>query len=315
MFSKYSWGQFGFFVFCLLVIYYVGVAALFYRAELLALIQGKKLAPGRPTPAKPTAAPGLGGMGASKSEVAGVTAAPVEASEADNSPEAGAADNLPEVVPVAVTGTLPDSSRAHGNEEDAVEDAETGFEEEEAQFDTVDPKMAALLENAAAMTGGADFFTEPEPPTPAAGPVSREEIAAAIRPESLFESSRPTVTRISQEELDRIISENANGRIIDSENVPTFASVNSENTATVQEVNQISHLTEFEPVASPLDTVVLGSSVVDLDEMADYMANLVSDKNPPLPAGLQGTSLVERIAVHQQESMAELQDLFAMQVS
>ena len=160
MLSAYSWSQFGLFALVLVILYYLVVGLLYYRAELSALLSaGRK---------------GVGGqlVGAGGSAVAppalvrptsafvkatpAATEAPKTADDDPERPEAGANQNLPTSAEPLVSGALPASTgTATGHDESTSDtapvDTATGDEAQALdetrteETDQADEHLAALV--------------------------------------------------------------------------------------------------------------------------------------------------------------------------
>lgn len=118
MFGNYTWGDFGLFVACLLVVYYVGVALIFYRQYILALVMGRKLVPAGPEPGprQSRAAAADDNLVTTTSAYKSAAKAPAAEPPVDvTAPGAGAADNLTGGQEQLVAGSLPDSMAATGD--------------------------------------------------------------------------------------------------------------------------------------------------------------------------------------------------------
>ena len=160
MLSAYSWGQFGLFVLVVVLLYYLVVGLLYYRAELTAL-----LTPGRKVVGGQLAGVGVNGVAPPSlvrptSAFVKATPGTTEAKDNDEAerPEAGADQNLPAAAEPLVSGALPDSTgTATGQDEStsemapmdataaAVDEAQVQDENRTEAADHADEHLAALV--------------------------------------------------------------------------------------------------------------------------------------------------------------------------
>lgn len=271
MLSAYSWGQFGLFVLVVVLLYYLVVGLLYYRAELTAL-----LAPGGKVVGGQLA--GVGGSAAVPPSLVRPTSAFVKATpgateardDADNNaerPEAGADQNLPAAAEPLVSGALPDSTGTATGQNESTSDtapmdatAAVGFEAQ------------VLDENRTEEADQAD-----------------EHLAALVRREA---HNLPT---------EQVAADAAPAGVLEPENVqlPLVAD-GYEPLATFDE-----------PVASRLDIAPVDPpKLVAAASVAEYLTLLQNGQQPAQPIELAGTSLAEQMAQQMALNHAELDDLF-----
>jgi hypothetical protein len=271
MLSAYSWGQFGLFILVVVVLYYLVVGLLYYRAELTAL-----LTPGRKAVGSQLS--GVGGSAVAPPSLVRPTSAFVKATPGatearDNAdkdaerPEAGADQNLPAAAEPLVGGALPDSTGTATGQDESISDTApmdaTAAAGDEAQVldenrteeaDQADEHLAALVRREAHNL----------PPEPVAADAAATEV---LEPETV---QLPLV---------------ADGY----EPLATFD----------------------EPVASRLDIAPVDPpKLVAAASVAEYLTLLQTGQQPAQPAELAGTSLAEQMAQRMALNHAELDDLF-----
>lgn len=193
MLSAYTWSQFGLFMLVVVLLYYLVVGLLYYRAELAPLLSLGKRGVGS-TPAPATAPPTL---------VRPTSAfAPPQPAAAGAAPEAtvaeeGAADNLPPNNEAVVEGQLPASTAtATGQDQSADDsaplDAASASAEEQAAAqdqtrteapDQADERLAELVRREAHAEAAADQPAE----LLEAEPVLQQQLPASYEPLASFE--------------------------------------------------------------------------------------------------------------------------------
>lgn len=197
MLSAYSWSQFGLFMLVVVLLYYLVVGLLYYRAELAPLLAlGKRGAGSVPPPA--TAPPALVRP---TSAFAPPQPAAVAAPEA--TVEEGAAENLPPATESVVEGQLPASTATATGQDQSADDsapmdaASTSAEEQAAAQDQTrteapdqaDERLAELVRREA--HAGADPGADPAADLPAelleAEPALQQQLPAGYEPLASFE--------------------------------------------------------------------------------------------------------------------------------
>ncbi|AIZ65577.1 hypothetical protein PK28_18350 (plasmid) [Hymenobacter sp. DG25B] len=270
MLSAYSWGQFGLFVLVVVLLYYLVVGLLYYRAELTALLTpGKKMA-------------GAQLAGASSSVVAPpslvrptsafvkVTPVATETQEdADNAerPEAGADQNLPAAAEPLVSGALPDSTG-------------TATGHDESTSDTAPMEASAAA--------GDEAQAQDENRTEEADQAD-EHLAALVRREA---HSLPT---------EPVTADTAADGVLEPETVQLAPMADSYKPLATFDEPVASRL-DIVPVDPP--KLVAAASV------AEYLTLLQTGQQPAQPIELAGTSLAEQMARQMALNHAELDDLF-----
>lgn len=192
MLSAYTWSQFGLFILVVVLLYYLVVGLLYYRAELAPLLSlGKRGASHLPAPA--TAPPAL--VRPTSAFAPAQPAATVAAPEAPAAEE-GAAENLPPATQSVVEGQLPASTAtATGQDRSADDsapmDAVAASAEEQAAAqdqtrteapDQADERLAELVRREA--------YAEADPPAAVDQPAELPDAELALQ-QPLPESYEP----------------------------------------------------------------------------------------------------------------------------
>lgn len=291
MLNQYTWGDFALFVLVVVVLYYTVVGLLYYRQELGALFTRK--GGGGAQLAGATAGPGAAASGPPslvRTTSAFVQATPTatESKEVVETPDAGAAQNLPDGQAVAeVTGSLPDSTAAA-----------TGLD---------DGQSAAVPMDSA---GGAETDVD----TAAEADEQRTEEIDKVDKDLAARVSQLAVempTEETEQESSDVIEKN-NNESADIETISTFAHVEAETAYSEASVNDGDLLFTFEqPIASSVDVVsVPTEQLFAATSVLDFIAQAQAGNRPALPAAIKETSLANLVADKVAESNAELNDLF-----
>lgn len=276
MFSKYTWGDFGIFILCLIPVYYVVVVLIYYRPQALALLSGKKLAPAGPgaVPSPRRARP----VSADDDLISTSSAFPsTPAAEPDTTSTetgAGAAQNLTGGQEQLVAGSLPDSVAATG--------------------DNIAPTEVAASEATAGTMTTASTAVEEAEDEPIPLDVVSDETKRML---------------LSVSDIEKGTKE---GNI--SETLPTF--VDDENDIAYEATAQPSsnELEEFSvPLTSTLNIVSEQSAVFNADDVSSFLTELQDGPAETIPAKFANTTLglVEDFSQKQQEAAAALDDMFA----
>lgn len=287
MLSQYTWGQFALFALVLTAIYYLAVGLLYYRNELTALLRpGTKSAGLQPAAARVGEGPApLVRTSSAFAPPVAVKVTPV-AAEAEQ-PADGAADNLPEALAPAVSGTLPESTAMATGQDDSPEesgpmaaaaavegatDAEQELDERrEEDLDEVNEELAAFIREAAQPTGAGAGETT-------AGDVPMAKLPAgedALAPLEIDDSTSPS---IEMNDAGEAAATEVAYQQSEAEEFDPFAAFN-------------------EPVASPLDLIPASPTrLVEADSLAAFLAQVQGGQQPAVPAELVGTTLAERMA-------------------
>ncbi len=270
MLSAYSWGQFGLFVLVVVLLYYLVVGLLYYRAELTALLTpGGKVVGGQLAglSASAVAPPSL--VRPTSAFVKATTGATEARQDADDTEraEAGAEQNLPAAAEPLVGGALPDSTG-------------TATGQDESTSDTA--PMDAIA------TAGDEAQMQDENRTEEADQAD-EHLAALVRREA---HNLPT---------GQIAADAAADGTLEPETVqlPLVAD-GYEPLATFDE--PVASRLDIAPVDPP--KLVAAASV------AEYLTLLQTGQQPAQPIELAGTSLAEQMAQQMALNHAELDDLF-----
>ncbi|MBT9395033.1 hypothetical protein KLP40_17840 [Hymenobacter sp. NST-14] len=196
MLSAYSWSQFGLFMLVVVLLYYLVVGLLYYRAELAPLLSLSKRGAGS-TPSPATAPPAL--VRPTSAFAPPQPAAAVAAPEAMVEEE-GAAENLPPATESVVEGLLPASTAtATGQDQSADDstpmDAASGSAEEQAAAqdqtrteapDHADERLAELVRREAHADADPPAVDQPAELLDAE-PVRQEQLPAGYEPLASFE--------------------------------------------------------------------------------------------------------------------------------
>lgn len=270
MLSAYSWGQFGLFVLVVVLIYYLVVGLLYYRAELTTLLMpGKKMAGAQFA--------GAGGSAAAPPSLVRPTSAFVKATpaatearkEADDAerPEAGADQNLPAAAEPLVSGALPDSTG-------------TATGHDESTGDTAPMEATAAAGDEAQM--------QDENRTEEADQAD-EHLAALVRREA---HSLPP---------EAAAADTAAGGVLEPETVQlSLVADGYEPLASFEE--PVASRLDITPVGLP--------KLVSAASVAEYLTLLQAGQQPAPPVELAGTTLAEQMAQQMALNHAELDDLF-----
>ena len=270
MLSAYSWGQFGLFVLVVVLIYYLVVGLLYYRAELTALLTpGKKMTGAQLAGAAGSAAAPPSLVRPTSAFVKATPAATEARAEADDAerPEAGADQNLPAAAEPLVRGVLPDSTG-------------TATGHDESTSDTAPMEATA--------TAGDEAQMQDENRTEEADQAD-ENLAALVRREA---HNLPP---------EAAAADTAAGGVLEPETVqlPPVAD-GYEPLASFEE--PVASRLDITPVGLP--------KLVSAASVAEYLTLLQAGQQPAPPVELAGTSLAEQMARQMALNYAELDDLF-----
>ena len=254
MFGNYTWGDFGLFVACLLVVYYIGVALIFYRQHILALVMGQKLAPAGPGPSphRSRAAAADDDLVTTTSAYNSAAKAPAAEPPTDTTePGAGAADNLTGGQEQLVAGSLPDSVAATG--------------------DNVAPAETATAESAGGAATG-DAAQE------------EEEEMTELLPDEVPEETRMKLAAISS-------SEKTTKGINFSENAPTFVD-DQDDIPYVAAPTQSDLLEEYDvPITSSLNIKSEQAAIFSADDLNSFLTELQDGPVEAMAEKFAGTTL------------------------
>lgn len=271
MLSAYSWSQFGLFALVLIILYYLVVGLLYYRAELTALLSsGRKGVSGQLA--------GAGGSAVAPPPLVRPTSAFVKATPAATEarddaeddperPEAGADQNLPTAAEPLVGGALPDSTG-------------TATGQDASTSDTV-PMEATAGAGDEAQVQDENRIEEADQ--------ADEHLAALVRREA---RNQPT---------ESVAADAASAGALEPETV--------QQTVLVDGYEPLASFDE--PVASRLDIAPVNQpTLVAAASVAEYLTLLQTGQQPALPVELAGTTLAEQMAQQMSLNHAELDDLF-----
>lgn len=291
MLKQYSWGDFALFVLVVVVLYYAVVGFLYYRQEIGALFTrkgggGAQLAGANA--GSGAAASGPPSLVRTTSAFVSATPTATESKEAVETPEAGAAQNLPDGQEVAeVTGSLPDSTAAA-----------TGLD---------DGQSAAVPMDSA---GGAETETD----TAAEYDEQRTEELDTVDTELAARARQLAVEMPTEETEDdsKGVIEKNNNESPPIETISTFSHVESHTAYSEEPVNDTDLLFTFqEPIALPSDVVpVATEQLFTATSVVEFIAQAQAGNRPAVPAALMETTLASRVADKVSESNAELNELF-----
>ncbi|MBF9239843.1 hypothetical protein I2I05_20790 [Hymenobacter sp. BT683] len=272
MLSAYSWSQFGLFIGALVLLYYLVVGLLLYRDELVARLT-------------------KGGSG-TQPKLAGVAVG-------------GAAPPALVRPTSAFAPAAPTRGKAAAADSAAENESPTDGAAENLPT-AAKPVVAGDLPASTATATGHDERTDEAAQLEA---IHSAQPEAQVRDETRTEAADQV-----DERLARLVQGPAPQQSIEEEWPPTVISPEPESISAAPLLGGYEPLATFdEPVASLLDIITAEPSaqLVAAESVSEYIALLQAGQDPPMPAALQGSCLVEQMAQHLDHYNAELAALFA----
>lgn len=304
MLSQYTWGDFFLFVLVVLVLYYVGVAFLYYRDDISNVLKGKRGSGGLAVAGAGTSPAGPPSLVRSKSAFVAAPTATESAPTAESpvqTPADGAAENLPEASAAVVGGELPNSTATA-----------TGRDESDADEGPMD--LASATVGATAEAIALDESRQEQADRPDA------VMAAKIRQKAHDMVIEPSEDDFDQGEggnpINLIAKSNTDRADIETKRTLVGVSpVETEIVYTPAVADSYEPLADFgEPVASFQDVTPLETEeLFEVDSVAAYISQVQAGEKPMVPAALAGTrlaDLADQLALNTSQNTEELISLF-----